>query len=193
MAKVNHSASGQAGADDAGALLAAVAARLSRLHTKVLADLDVPLTFRQYRTLVRVREGSETLAELAAYANLTFPTISESVEVLVRRGLLTREQVERDRRAVRLGITTAGLAAVANGDEALQRVADVVIHDVPTHARPQLATSLAAIYASASTFFDQKGPTVNTAAPTEAGPLIHDDDHRGAARTQDMDERTPVD
>lgn len=193
MAKVGLPASGRAESGDAGVLLAAVAARLSRLHTKVLADLEVPLTFRQYRTLVRVREGCETLAELAAYANLTFPTISESVEVLVRRDLLTREPAERDRRAVRLGITRAGLEAVAKADEALKYVADVVIDDVPPDARPQLARSLSTIYASASTFFDQQSPAVNIPATIEAHPLIHDDHHGARTRAQDTDERTPVD
>jgi DNA-binding MarR family transcriptional regulator len=45
------------------------------------------LTYRQHRILVRVSEGHTSLAAIAALGNLTLPTVPESVDGLVRRGL----------------------------------------------------------------------------------------------------------
>ena len=83
-----------------GQLLVSVAARLTRLHTRLLAKLDTPLTFRQYRSLIRRHAGCSSLTELASFGNLTIPTVSEGVDVLVRRGLLTRVPNREDRRAI---------------------------------------------------------------------------------------------
>ncbi|BDZ45053.1 MarR family winged helix-turn-helix transcriptional regulator [Naasia aerilata] len=101
-------------------LLLAVPARLSRLHNAILGSLDPRLTFRQYRTLSRIAEGFTSLSQLAARGNLTLPTVSENVDGLVRRGLMTTTPSPQDRRAVVLGITDAGRAAVASADAALQ-------------------------------------------------------------------------
>src|SRR5690242_10444140 len=100
-------------------LIVAVPARLSRLHQWVLGNLDPRLTFRQYRTLSRVANGYTSLSQLAGRGNLSLPTVSENVDGLVRRGLLSTSQSELDRRAIVLGITEQGLAAVRTADAAL--------------------------------------------------------------------------
>src|SRR5688572_9659618 len=88
--------------EDLGVLLVSASARLSRLYGRVLGQLDTPLTFRQHRLLRRVDEGHTSLAALAAFGNLTVPTVSESIEGLVRRGLLNRQENPQNRRAILL-------------------------------------------------------------------------------------------
>lgn len=142
---------------EAGQLLVGVAARLTRLHSKVLTELEVPLTFRQHRTLVRVRGGVTSLTELASYGNLAIPTVSEGVEVLVRRRLLNRVPSPADRRAIKLQITPAGAEAADAGDEALQQVADVLIGNVSPEGRALLTETLESIYDAATTYFKKPG------------------------------------
>ena len=60
----------------------------------LLSSLEVPLTFRQYRTLTRVACGCASPSQLAAIGNLSLPMVSENVEILVRRGLMTTSQTQ---------------------------------------------------------------------------------------------------
>lgn len=64
------------------------------MNTILLSSLEVPLTFRQYRTLTRVAGGCTSPSQLAAIGNLSLPMVSENVEILVRRGLMTTSQTQ---------------------------------------------------------------------------------------------------
>jgi hypothetical protein len=55
------------------------------MNAILLSSLEVPLTFRQCRTLTRVAGGRTSPSQLAAIGNLLLPTVSENVEILVRR------------------------------------------------------------------------------------------------------------
>jgi DNA-binding MarR family transcriptional regulator len=136
--------------------LVSVAARLTRLHTMMLGRLDTPLTFRQYRSLTRVQAGCSSLTELASFGNLTIPTVSEGVDVLVRRGLLTRVPNPDDRRAISLEITSAGAEAVAAADAALENVANDLIGSVSAEGRALLPETLAAIFEAATAYFQDE-------------------------------------
>lgn len=72
-------------------MLLAFAGRLTRLQTEILADLEVPLTIRQYRFLSRVDAGHTSLTALCRLAHRNPSTMSENVNKLVKQGLLTRE------------------------------------------------------------------------------------------------------
>jgi DNA-binding MarR family transcriptional regulator len=133
-------------------LIVAVPARLSRLHQSVLSGLDPRLTFRQYRTLSRVAGGYTSLSQLAARANLSLPTVSENVDGLVRRGLLSTTQSEFDRRANLLSITEAGLAAVAAADKALEDMVAYLVADVPEADLPVLTRALQSMYDRATAY-----------------------------------------
>lgn len=147
-------------------LLVSVSARLSRLYGRVLGQLDTPLTFRQHRLLRRVAEGSSTLAALAAFGNLTVPTVSESVEVLVRRGLLNRKENPQNRRSIVLSLTPEGLDAKLAGDEALRAASDRLLHALSEERRQLLHDSLASVYDAATEVFQQPDSlTVRPAAP----------------------------
>lgn len=134
-------------------LLILTAARLSRLHGRVLGRLTVPLTYRQHRILVRVSEGHTSLAAIAAFGNLALPTVSESVDGLVRRGLLTRRERTDDRRALHLGLTPLGRSACIAGQQALGEVAEHLTGTLRGEQRRLLHESLTAIFEAATTYF----------------------------------------
>jgi DNA-binding MarR family transcriptional regulator len=139
-------------------LLIVVAARFSRLNNKVLSQLEIPLTYRQHRLLVRVSEGHTSLAALAAFGNLTLPTVSESVDGLVRRGLLTRGEDPDDRRLRQLRLTPLGHSACVAGQLALGRVTEDLLQVLPEEARSRLHDSLSTIYEAATTYFRSEEP-----------------------------------
>ena len=79
-------------------------ARLSRL----LENAGTGLTLPQFRLLAMVALGGERSTALAGRLSLSKPTITAAVDGLVERGLVTREMVEGDRRAVKVEITAGG-------------------------------------------------------------------------------------
>jgi DNA-binding MarR family transcriptional regulator len=152
-------------------LLILASARLNRLHGKALGQLAVPLTYRQHRILMRVSEGHTSLAAIAAFGNLTLPTVSESVDGLVRRGLLTRKTRRGDRRALRLGLTALGRSACVAGQRALGEVTETLIRDLSQEQRDLLHTSLTTIFDAATTYFQAElSGTSGGGAPAEGFP-----------------------
>lgn len=107
---------------ETGQLLFELAPRLTRLENALLGSLREPLTFRQYRLLQRVAAGTSTLRELRAPTTLTLAAVSESVDNLVQRGLLSRVADRSDRRAVTISITERGRQAVAEAAAVLEQL-----------------------------------------------------------------------
>ncbi|MHA6696094.1 MarR family winged helix-turn-helix transcriptional regulator [Homoserinimonas sp. A520] len=136
-------------------LLVTVAARLRRLNTIVLGNLATPLTFRQYRTLTRVMGGYTSLGQLAVRANLTLPTVSETVDGLARRGLMETRPSEVDRRAIVLSVTEAGAVAAAAGDVALREVIETLTLGLSEDKRAELTDSLRIVYEAATAYFTE--------------------------------------
>jgi DNA-binding MarR family transcriptional regulator len=139
-------------------ILVGFPARLSRIHGIILHDLEVPLTFRQYRTISRVASGYSSMSELAARANLTMAAVSEGVYALVKRELLRAEPGVEDRRTVVLEATPAGVAAVKAGTEALERFWAFLLHDVEKDERDALYSALERLYWRATEFYES-GPS----------------------------------
>jgi MarR family transcriptional regulator, organic hydroperoxide resistance regulator len=150
--------------EDLGVLLVSASARLNRLYGRVLGQLATPLTFRQHRLLRRVDEGHTSMAALAAFGNLTVPTVSESVEGLVRRGLINRQENPQNRRSILLSLTPSGREAKEAGDAALAAVSDRLLDAVPEEHRPVLHESLAAVFDAATEIFQQPDPATTPAA-----------------------------
>ncbi len=90
-------------------------ARLARLLERACSEL----TLSQYRVLSLVARGDERASQLAGRLALAKPTITAAVDALVEHGLMTRSEVEGDRRAVRLAITRDGKAALARTEAAM--------------------------------------------------------------------------
>jgi DNA-binding MarR family transcriptional regulator len=122
----------------AGLALFELAPRLTRLENAVLRDVTPPLTFRQYRILQRVAQGRTTLTALGRLATISLPAVSESVEGLVRKGLLRRRVDADDRRAVNLQLTKSGQRALDTAERLLVEAAQRLLDGVPVRRRVAL-------------------------------------------------------
>jgi len=90
-------------------------ARLSRVLERACSDLSLA----HYRVLSAVAGGDERASRVAARLALGKPTISASVDALCRRGLLARDEVAGDQRAVALRLTKAGEQVLADAEQAM--------------------------------------------------------------------------
>ena len=79
-----------------------------RTHIRAEATKNFDLTVEQFHILRHVRGGTGSISELATAKNISRPAISQAVELLVKKGLLTRIQSTQDRRFVDLALTEAG-------------------------------------------------------------------------------------
>lgn len=79
-----------------------------RSHIRATATGKFDITVEQFHVLRYVRRGKESMSELATAKNISRPAISQAVDVLVNKGLLTRMQSTKDRRYVDLALTDAG-------------------------------------------------------------------------------------
>ncbi len=110
-----------------GRKLLLVAPRLLRAETNLLAARDIPLTHRQYRILKRISTGMTSQTALSKAAWISVAAISESIDALMRRGLLDRTADQRDRRAIKLSLTEEGEQAVKAADQVLDEMAATVM------------------------------------------------------------------
>ena len=80
--------------------------RVIRLNFRVQKkDLSVP----QFRALAFISFfPRSSLSQVSEHLGLTLPSTSKTVDVLVSRGLVTREPSPTDRRRVRLSVTPSG-------------------------------------------------------------------------------------
>jgi MarR family transcriptional regulator, organic hydroperoxide resistance regulator len=127
----------------------AAAQRVTRLQEQTLAALEQPLTGRQYRVLARVNEGHTSPTALATLARRSMPSISESIEGLVRRGLLERTASTTDRRAVVLALTEQGHLALKDADKHVDALGDQLLAAIPKDHHTSLADDLEAIFNAA--------------------------------------------
>ncbi len=79
-----------------------------RSHIRATATEKFDLTVEQFHVLRYVRRGVCSVSELATVKNISRPAISQAVDILVNKGLLTRIQNTQDRRYVELALTAAG-------------------------------------------------------------------------------------
>ena len=79
-----------------------------RSHIRATAIGNFDISVEQFHILRYVRRGTGSISELATAKNISRPAISQAVEVLVKKGLLTRVQSKQDRRYVELALTKAG-------------------------------------------------------------------------------------
>lgn len=79
-----------------------------RSHIRATATTNFDITVEQFHILRHVRRGMGSVSELATAKNISRPAVSQAVEVLVKKGLLTRVQSIQDRRYVELALTEEG-------------------------------------------------------------------------------------
>lgn len=79
-----------------------------RSHIRATATASFDISVEQFHVLRYVRRGTDSVSELATAKNISRPAISQAVEVLVKKGLLTRVPSKEDRRCIELVLTQAG-------------------------------------------------------------------------------------
>ena len=79
-----------------------------RSRIRATATTDFGITVEQFHVLRYVRRGTESMSDLASAKNISRPAISQAVEVLVQKGLLSRSEGKQDRRYVELALTKQG-------------------------------------------------------------------------------------
>ena len=92
-----------------------------RGHIRAIAAEKYNITVEQFHILRHVRKGIQSVSDLAEVKQISRPAISQAVELLVEKGLITRQQSTTDRRFVRLELTEDGhklLNAIFNENRA---------------------------------------------------------------------------
>lgn len=92
------------------------------------------LSLAQYRLLGFVARSPQRASELANRASVSKPTLTSLIDGLADRGLVRREQVEGDRRGIRLSVTDEGAEALKLADDLLcERLSALTADDPERH------------------------------------------------------------
>jgi DNA-binding MarR family transcriptional regulator len=81
-----------------------------RENVRAIATEYFDVTVEQFHVLRHIRKGAGSVSELAEVRQISRPAISQAVDVLVDKGLITRQQDTVDRRHVHLTLTPEGNA-----------------------------------------------------------------------------------
>ncbi len=99
-----------------------------RAHLRQTASEKFSISVEQFQILRLVRSGRNCVSELADAKRISRPAISQGVDALVNKKLLTRKQDRNDRRHTELALTAAGNAML-----------DAVFDDTRAWMRPRLS------------------------------------------------------
>jgi DNA-binding MarR family transcriptional regulator len=81
-----------------------------RAHIRLVAMEQYGISVEQFHILRHIRRGQGSVSELAQAKNISRPAISQAVDVLVKKGFISRVPDEHDRRHVNLALTDSGNA-----------------------------------------------------------------------------------
>ncbi len=84
--------------------------RMIQIHIREVAVEQFDITVEQFHILRHIRRGRNSVSALAEAKNISRPAISQSVDLLVTRGLIIRSIDPQDRRHVKLDLTADGNA-----------------------------------------------------------------------------------
>ena len=79
-----------------------------RAHIRSAAAQNFRISIEQFQILRLIRSGRCSVSELAMAKNISRPAISQAVDALANKGLLTRIQDAQDRRHMQLALTESG-------------------------------------------------------------------------------------
>jgi DNA-binding MarR family transcriptional regulator len=108
-------------------------------------DEDDPLTMGQIRMLDILGHGPRTLSELASLHHVTPSTMSRTVDVLVRRDWVSRQQAPSDRRQVVLTLTEGGQEALGASRQHMYDVATRLLERLDDDERARLYDGLSVL------------------------------------------------
>jgi DNA-binding MarR family transcriptional regulator len=139
---------------------------VQRRYTQICADHD--LTSTQATLLCVIKDHPQGMGELAQLLGVAKNALSGLVDRMERRGLVQRETLRHDRRAVALNTTAQGKEIVsALYADVAARMPDIAAA-LPTDERALLATAVARITA----------PLVASPAPTGDRLAVEDENRR---------------
>jgi len=84
--------------------------RTIQIHIREVAVGQFNISVEQFHILRHIRRGRNSVSALAETRNISRPAISQSVDLLVTRGLIIRTIDPQDRRHVKLDLTADGNA-----------------------------------------------------------------------------------
>lgn len=79
-----------------------------RANLRSIAAEQFGITVEQFHILRHIRKGLHLASELAVEQRISRPAISQAIDVLADKGLITRRQDANDRRFVTLDLTLEG-------------------------------------------------------------------------------------
>ncbi len=85
-----------------------------RGHIRSIAMESYQMSVEQFRILRHIRDGRNSVSDLADAQQISRPAISQAVEILVQEGYISRRQSSTDRRCVKLELTPRGNAILSN-------------------------------------------------------------------------------
>ena len=103
------------------------------------------LTMGQVRMLGLLHHAPRVLSELANLHHVAPSTMSRTVDVLVRRGLVAREPAPDDRRLVVVKLTDAGEAAFAEARQHMYDIATRMLDQLSDDERARLYDGLSVL------------------------------------------------
>lgn len=101
-------------------------------------DLSRP----QLRLMIKLKGAKPTITELADRVNISSPGVTQMIDKLQVRGYVRRESQERDQRLVRVVITPAGSAVLAEAERAFAERVNVVLAPLEQKERETLLALL---------------------------------------------------
>jgi DNA-binding MarR family transcriptional regulator len=81
---------------------------LVRENVRSIASEQFDISVEQFHILRHIRRGVTSVSDLAEAKGISRPAISQAVDLLVEKGLISRQQEKGDRRFVKLALTPAG-------------------------------------------------------------------------------------
>jgi Transcriptional regulators len=79
-----------------------------RGNVRCIATENFEITLDQFHILRHIRKGRGSVSELADLQQISRPAISQAVDILVEKGLISRRTNADDRRYIRLELTPSG-------------------------------------------------------------------------------------
>jgi DNA-binding MarR family transcriptional regulator len=128
--------------DDAARGLLDVVMLVMRTVAADMRKSPRPLAPAQMGSLMRIAAGPCTMSDLARFQAVSLPTISKSVDMLVRRGWVERWIDKQDRRQTMARLTPSGKKMLAHIKERTERQVTRTLAPLSPAERVQLVATL---------------------------------------------------
>lgn len=112
-----------------------------------MADIDVTTT--QY-TVLLAASGREGLSQqdIINLTGIDRSTVSQVVQLLIRKGLLKRRRARHDGRAYAVSLTDSGRRVIDTAEPIIKRVEDALVGALPAQRAKSFVSNLRAIIAA---------------------------------------------